>query len=73
MNWTLEAILELIGSLPLFFSSFLLLKDYFKTKDFVMGFVTLAWFDFGLLLFLDAMSYVLVSEFLFRFKFLFFF
>ncbi len=71
LNLSPEFILSTIGSIPLLISSVALILRYRTTRDKILGYLSLAWFFFFLALFIDGLSYLLLNEFLFRFKFLF--
>lgn len=62
MNLTIEVVIIFLSVIPLFISSYLLLQQYRKFPDFVLGTMSLAWFSYGVYNFMSAISYLYLSK-----------
>jgi hypothetical protein len=73
LNLTPEAFIEILGALPQFISVYLLHKQYREHHDRALLYFQISWASFGLIFFFNGISFILLSESLFRIKNIFLF
>lgn len=68
MNLNPESIIEILGALPQFISVYLLHKQYREHHDRALLYFQIAWASFGLIFLFNGISFILLSDFLFKLK-----